>query len=159
MASFNVDFAFGKRRERLVAAAFAEKIWPGSIIADLPAYSHLDFAVIQQSEDDRWQTVALLEVKTRRVSSTRYDTTIVASRKTAVAQSVKEGLKLPVGCLVLFADGKLASFDLTQPPDSETTLLAKERSGRPVRHNEYSHARFTYHNELVEQINAQIGED
>lgn len=151
MGSLKTELAWGKKFEYVAAEAYAAKRWPVAQLVEAPAYSDLDFAVIKPQESGPPVLAAFLEVKTRRIDSAKYDSTIVAWRKHDAARFGRTFFKVPTVCLVVFTDA-VATFDLHDLPDGKQKIGRYDRPGPEVEHALYLHTRFEYHNELLEGI-------
>lgn len=149
--SLKEELLFGKRFEYVAAEAYVAKRWPGAQLVEAPAYSDLDFAVIKPQESGPPVLAAFLEVKTRRIDSAKYDSTIVAWRKYDAARFGRAFFKVPTVCLVVFTDA-VATFDLHDLPDGKQKIGRFDRPGTEVDHALYLHSRFEWHPELLEPI-------
>src|SRR5687767_1527186 len=94
------DLRFGKLYELAAAQLCAEQLWPGSTVAACPTYADIDFVVTVAEKG----LVAFLEIKTRRVDSAKYDSTIVHVNKHHAGRWGKTFFKVPTVCLVVFTD-------------------------------------------------------
>ncbi|GIW83478.1 MAG: hypothetical protein KatS3mg105_5285 [Gemmatales bacterium] len=103
---FRKALRIGLLYEPLIADVVCNDLWPGSIPIRWPAKAVIDFAVVKDGE-----IIALLEVKKRFVTSTKYKTTIFQTNKADIANAVAAYLKVPVLAAVLFND-TLRLFDL-----------------------------------------------
>lgn len=151
MAASRADLQFGKRYEQVAAEELVAKLWPGHQLVEMHTFSDIDFGVVLPQEGAPPKMVALLEVKTRRISIEQYDSTLVAFRKHDAGRWAKVFLKLPTVCLVVFTDAA-ATFDLAQAPDAKENIVRGDRGGAGVEHALYAHSRFGRHDELLEAI-------
>lgn len=155
MSSLNAELQFGKQYERIAAEVFIAKRWPSAKLVEAPAYSDVDWFVVEPQAGGPDKLIALLEVKTRRIDSKKYDSTIVAARKHDAARYAKAFFKVPTVCLVLFTDA-VATFDLHEAPDGRQIIGRGDRPGSQMLHALYLHSRFEYHNELLEPILGRV---
>lgn len=146
MTNVLAELAFGKVYERVAAEHYAAKRWPGAQLAECAAYADIDFVVTSSTG----KFLGFIETKARRISSTRYESTIVAYRKHDAARYGKYYFKVPTVCLVLFTDA-VATFNLHEDPDGAETITRHDR-GTSAPHALYAHSRFEWHNELLEPI-------
>lgn len=151
-ADFKAELARGKIYEELVARTIAEAIWPGSEVAESPAYADIDFAVFTPNR----RFLGLLEVKSRRVDSRRFDTTIVSRRKYDAALYAQRYLKVKTACVVYFTDN-LGFFWLNEPPDGYNEILRGDRGTAAVPHVFYKVDRLQFFPELFERVKSRAG--
>ncbi len=102
---------------------------------------------------------AFLEIKTRRIASDAYESTILATRKHHAARWGKEYWKVKTVALVLFSD-RLATFGLQEKPDAEELIGRRDRPNAPaVPHVLYNHSRFEWHDDLFVAIRARVEDE
>lgn len=150
--TITAELAYGKRYEAIAAKIYAEKTWPGCIVAPCPAYADVDFTIIDPIKG----LLAFLEVKTRRITSEKYESTIVSLRKHHSGRYGLTFFKVKTPCLVLFAD-TLGVFELSETPDSIAPITRWERGGEGVDHAHYAHSRLTWLPELHQEIMTAVG--
>lgn len=152
--SFMAELAFGKAFERVAAEKYAAQTWPGSVIAPCPTYADVDFVAISPLTG----LLGFIEVKTRRIPSTKYDSTIVSLRKHHTGRYAKEFLKVPTPCVVIFTD-TLGVFDLRLVPDTIAPIGRWDRPGKEVDHAHYLHSRLVWMPELHAEILKKVAEE
>ncbi|GIW83482.1 MAG: hypothetical protein KatS3mg105_5289 [Gemmatales bacterium] len=142
---FRKALQLGLLYEPVIADVICADLWPGSSPIRWPARSVIDFAVVRDGE-----IVALLEVKRRLITSTRYETAIFPATKTAAAVAVSEFLKVPVLAAVLYNE-TLMLFDLTNPI-ARTTITVADRGSSAIAHYEYAIAEAARRDDLTATI-------
>lgn len=145
------DLAFGKTYELAAAAIYVAKRWPGAQLVEAPTYADLDWLVVKPQEKGPNKLISFLEVKTRRIHSKKYNSTIVAYRKHDAARLAKAFFKVGSVCLILFTND-VATFDLHDIPDGKQIIGRYDRPGKGVVHALYHHHRFDWHPELLDPI-------
>jgi Holliday junction resolvase-like predicted endonuclease len=152
--SITAELRFGKRYEEVAARLYAEKEWPGCTIAPCATYADVDYAVMTPEKG----LVALIEIKTRRCTSEKYDSTIVSLRKHHTGRYAKEFLKVKTPCVVIFTD-TAAVFSLHEVPDSVEPITRYDRPGQTVDHAHYKHSRLEFRPELHAAIMSEVAEE
>lgn len=142
---FRKALQLGLLYEPVIADIVCADLWPGSLPIRWPARSVIDFAVVRDNE-----IIALLEVKKRLITSTRYETTIFPATKTAAALAVSEFLKVPVLAAVLYNE-TLILFDLTNPV-AQTMITVADRGSSAIAHYEYVIAEAARRDDLAAKI-------
>lgn len=133
------DLAFGKTYERPLAEALAARLWPGSVVIEAAEYSDIDWMVAVEGK-----LVAAVEVKARRIESTKYEDTLVAWAKYDAARGLRKHFKVRTACLVAFSD-RAGFFWLDELPNGRRQIVRRDRPGSPpVEHALYLHERFTW---------------
>lgn len=155
--NFNKDGAFGAIYERIVAEVAAEHLWPSSYVVCCSTFSDLDFMAVLASATpgEPGKLVGCLEVKARRVLSTRYVSTIISERKVIAARALRAYLKAPSHCAILFTD-TLALFSLALPADAVELIGRPDRGGTGVPHAVYAHSRLTFYPTLFEEVTRRV---
>lgn len=142
------ELQFGKRYERAAAAAFvAEQFGVGHSLIECPAFADIDWMV----QDDKGMLAAFVEVKTRRVSSTKYASTIVSKRKTDAGRYGKFYFKVPSYAVVVFTDN-FGVFKLHEQPDGFEPITRYDRPGVEVEHAVFKHERLEWYPHLLERM-------
>lgn len=133
------DLEFGKRYERQGAEALASHLWPGAVVIEAAMYSDIDWMVAVEGK-----LVAAVEVKARRIESTKYEDTLVAWAKYDAAKGLRKHFKVRTACLIIFSD-RAGYFWLDEMPNGRRQIARKDRPGSaPVEHGLYLHERFTW---------------
>jgi hypothetical protein len=146
------DLDFGKAYERRGAELLAEKLWPGATVIEAAQYSDIDWMVALNGK-----LVGAIEVKARRVESTRYEDTLVAWRKYDAAKALKTFFKVRTACLIIFTD-RAGYFWLDEMPNGRRQIVRKDRpSEPPVEHGLYLHDRLTWEDGLGALLDASVG--
>src|SRR5262245_37379349 len=121
--SIQEELLFGKRYEEVAARLYAAQTWPNCDIGPCPAFADVDFVVTCPKKG----LVALLEIKSRRVSSTAFTSTIVSLRKHHTGRYAWEFLKVPTIAIVVFTD-TTATFSLRETPDKVAPIYRQGRA-------------------------------
>jgi hypothetical protein len=146
MATFKGELAFGKVYEEVAARKYAATVWPGALVAPCNTFADIDFVVVDPAKG----LVGFIEVKTRKIPSTKYDSTIVSLRKHHAGRWGREFFKVPTMCVVLFTD-TCGVFDLKETPDLIAPITRWDR-GKPIDHAHYNHSRLTWLPELHTEV-------
>lgn len=153
MATFAGELAFGKVYERVAAEKYAAQVWPDALVVSCNTFADIDFVVI----DPQKGLVGFVEVKTRKIASTKYNSTIVSLRKHHAGRYAPEYFKVPVMCVVLFTD-TAAVFNLKEKPDLIGPITRWDRD-KAVDHAHFNHDRLTWLPELHAEILAAVAEE
>ncbi len=142
---FRKALQIGLVYEPLIADVVCTDLWPGSIPIRWPAKAVIDLAVVKDGE-----IIALLEVKKRFVTSTKYKTAIFQTNKADIANAVAAYLKVPVLAAVLFTD-TLMLFDLRNNTNNRVMITATGRNVA-VAHYEYEISQAVKRDDLAATI-------
>jgi hypothetical protein len=154
--NFRRDYQFGAIYEQVVAEVVCEALWPGATLAQAPTYGDLDWVAIQPSPlgEGVAKLLGALEVKARRISGSRFPSTIVASRKSDAAKAFRAFFKCPSWAAIQFTDN-LALLNLLLPPDSEELISRNDRD-KAVPHSIYSHERLDWRPDLFLEVQRRV---
>jgi hypothetical protein len=153
MATFKGELAFGKVYERVAAEQYAALTWPGAIVAPCNTFADIDFIVVDPAKG----LVGFVEIKTRKIASTKYDSTIVSMRKHEAGRYGQHYFKVPTMCVVVFTDNA-GVFDLKLTPDLVAPITRWDRD-KPVPHAHYNHDKLVWMPNLFAAVMQAVADE